>query len=110
MTYVAQLNTMLTDEELLAFFEDWLFLMDRAISRGEQPTTPSLPVRPVPGATSTSNFNRTNSATYTKRVASFCAKLHLDKPRGMWYNGARRVGRLRPQYCTTPSAVCQEEN
>lgn len=35
MTYVAQLNTMLTDEELVVFFEDWLFLMDRAISRGE---------------------------------------------------------------------------
>lgn len=35
MTYIAQLNTMLTDEELLVFFEDWLFLMDRTISRGE---------------------------------------------------------------------------
>lgn len=35
MTYIAQLNKMLTNEELLVFFENWLFLMDRAISRGE---------------------------------------------------------------------------
>ncbi|DAT81331.1 MAG TPA: hypothetical protein [Caudoviricetes sp.] len=43
-----------------------------------------MPVRAVPGATSTSNFNRANSATCTKRVASFCAKLHLDKSRKVW--------------------------
>lgn len=35
MTYVAQLNMMLTDEELLDFFDSWLFLMERAVSRGE---------------------------------------------------------------------------
>lgn len=35
MTYIAQLNKMLTNKELLVFFENWLFLMDRAISRGE---------------------------------------------------------------------------